>query len=69
MRKVSLAGAVAALIPAVALAHETGTPHLHPHGIGVVLAGMAIIFAGWYMYKTEADRQLAKDKSRDQFRK
>lgn len=53
MRKLSFLSALAMLAPTVALAHDTGAPHLHPHGIGVVLAGMAIVFAGFYFYKSE----------------
>ena len=62
MRKILPLTATLALLQATAMAHETGTPHLHPHGIGVVLAGCAIAFAGYHLYKSESK---AEAKTRD----
>jgi len=64
MRKILPLTAVLALLQTAAMAHDTGAPHLHPHGVGVVLAGCAIAFAGYAMYRSASKSEAkAKDDS------
>jgi len=64
MRKISMLGTLCMIFPAVAMAHDTGAPHLHPHGIGVVFAGLAIVAVGVFLYKEQAG-ELAQVKRQD----
>jgi len=42
MRVLSLVSA-GMLVPALAFAHETGVPHVHPHGADVLIMGLALV--------------------------